>query len=47
VAIDYNCVRANSPEVRQIKTRMGLQEGQLQELGVIGNDVVRIRISSE
>jgi hypothetical protein len=47
VEIDYNCVRANSDGVYHIKTRIQLQEGQLQKLGGMGNDVVRVRISSE
>jgi hypothetical protein len=53
VAIDCNYVKTNGPinEVKQIKTRVELQEGQLQEIGGLGNGVThgvtRIRISSE
>ncbi|MBN2019620.1 MAG: hypothetical protein JW749_05285 [Sedimentisphaerales bacterium] len=47
VVIDYNCVRTNSDGLHQINTRIKLLEGQLQKLGGMGNDFVRIRISSE
>jgi len=47
VAIDYNSTRVNTPGFRKIGATVYLQEGESQELGGVGNDIVYIRISSE
>lgn len=47
VEIDYNCTKADSPDIREIKTRIQLQEGQPQKLAGTDNDTVFIRISKK
>ncbi|MDD5134161.1 MAG: hypothetical protein PHP01_01965 [Phycisphaerae bacterium] len=47
VEIDYNCARTNSPDIRETKTRIQMQEGQSQKLAGMDNDAVFIRISNK
>jgi hypothetical protein len=47
VEIDYNCTKANRPDVKEINTRVQVQEGQSQKLAGMDNDAVFIRISNK
>ena len=46
VTIDYNSARVAVPGLRQVSSTVSLQEGESQNIGGIGDDVVSVKISN-